>query len=89
MKKYNGKVGSKSELLFYTVISISLRINSVWVNNITHHTFPRTLILQITRESAIYSTRDIRMVCVVAAKAVPLEDRLRWRRMQWHIRFTD
>jgi hypothetical protein len=59
------------------------------VSNITLFTFPQTLILQITRESAKYSARDIRIVCVVAAKAVPLEDRLRWSRMQRYIRFTD
>jgi hypothetical protein len=49
----------------------------MWVNNIAHYTFPRTLMLRISRESAKNSLGDIRMVSVVAAKTVPLEDRLR------------
>jgi hypothetical protein len=51
----------------------------MWVNNIAHYTFPQTLMLWISRESATNSPGDIRMVSVVAAKTVPLEDWLRWR----------
>jgi hypothetical protein len=46
--------------------------------------------LGIFRESAKNSTGDIRMVSVVAAKTVPLEDRLRLRqRARWQIGLRD